>query len=143
MRISDWSSDVCSSDLFHHGRRRRPPRDRVADRQRERRGLDLEHIALARLDPLAERQGRGAEEMDMHVAGAAEQAIFEMMVLEVGDAVRHIRFARQKGLFPQRPAIAYDAADPHDMRSEERRGGKECVSKCRSRGTPYNEKKKT
>src|SRR3546814_7904933 len=86
MRISDWSSDVCSSDL----------------RQRERRGLDLEHIALARLDPLAERQGRGAEEMDMHVAGAAEQAIFEMMVLEVGDAVRHIRFARQKGLFPQR-----------------------------------------
>src|SRR3546814_3038305 len=92
MRISDWSSDVCSSDL----------------RQRERRGLDLEHIALARLDPLAERQGRGAEEMDMHVAGAAEQAIFEMMVLEVGDAVRHIRFARQKGLFPQRPALAYD-----------------------------------
>src|SRR3546814_11984480 len=64
MRISDWSSDVCSSDL------------------------------------------------------AAEQAIFEMMVLEVGDAVRHIRFARQKGLFPQRPAIAYDAADPLDMRGQ-------------------------
>src|SRR3546814_11810362 len=56
--------------------------------------------------------------MDMHVAGAAEQAIFEMMVLEVGDAVRHIRFARQKGLFPQRPAIAYDAADPLDMRGQ-------------------------
>src|SRR3546814_10588486 len=70
MRIRDWSSDVCSS------------------------------------------------EMDMHVAGAAEQAIFEMMVLEVGDAVRHIRFARQKGLFPQRPAIAYDAADPLDMRGQ-------------------------
>src|SRR3546814_9579318 len=70
MRIRDWSSDVCSSDLY------------------------------------------------MHVAGAAEQAIFEMMVLEVGDAVRHIRFARQKGLFPQRPAIAYDAADPLDMRGQ-------------------------
>src|SRR3546814_15587484 len=28
-------------------------------------------------------------------------------------------------------------------RSEARRGGKECVSTCRSRGTPYHEKKKT
>src|SRR3546814_11676319 len=27
-------------------------------------------------------------------------------------------------------------------RSEERRGGKECVSTCRSRGAPYHEKKK-
>src|SRR3546814_11602444 len=27
------------------------------------------------------------------------------------------------------------------IRSEERRVGKECVSKCRSRGSPYNEKK--
>src|SRR3546814_12437485 len=27
-------------------------------------------------------------------------------------------------------------------RSEERRGGKECVSKCRCRGSPYHEKKK-
>src|SRR3546814_18301594 len=27
-------------------------------------------------------------------------------------------------------------------RSEERRVGKECVSKCRSRGSPYNSKKK-
>src|SRR3546814_11535857 len=30
-----------------------------------------------------------------------------------------------------------------DMRSEERRVGKECVSTCRSRGSPYHYKKKT
>src|SRR3546814_11417747 len=30
-----------------------------------------------------------------------------------------------------------------NQRSEERRVGKECVSTCRSRGSPYNEKKKT
>src|SRR3546814_9120417 len=30
---------------------------------------------------------------------------------------------------------------PAVARSEERRVGKECVSKCRSRGAPYNEKK--
>src|SRR3546814_11854060 len=29
-----------------------------------------------------------------------------------------------------------------NIRSEERRVGKECVSKCRSRGAPYDEKKK-
>src|SRR3546814_21095102 len=29
------------------------------------------------------------------------------------------------------------------LRSEERRGGKECVSTCRSRWSPYHEKKKT
>src|SRR3546814_17141819 len=34
--------------------------------------------------------------------------------------------------------------NPHDgRRSEERRVGKECVSKCRSRGSPSHEKKKT
>src|SRR3546814_13417938 len=30
----------------------------------------------------------------------------------------------------------------HGARSEERRGGKECVSTCRSRWSPYHEKKK-
>src|SRR3546814_15550687 len=38
-----------------------------------------------------------------------------------------------KGLSPHRPAFS---------RSEERRVGKECVSTCRSRWSPYHEKKK-
>src|SRR3546814_11449484 len=32
--------------------------------------------------------------------------------------------------------------EPAMNRSEERRAGKECVRTCRSRGSPYNEKKK-
>src|SRR3546814_20079186 len=32
---------------------------------------------------------------------------------------------------------------PRDRRSEERRVGKECVSSCKSRGSPYNSKKNT
>src|SRR3546814_16586560 len=34
---------------------------------------------------------------------------------------------------PNRPAFRYN-----DARSEERRVGKECVSTCRSRGSPYH-----
>src|SRR3546814_15769367 len=75
MRISDWSSDVCSSDL---------------------------------LDP----------------AEAVE-------ALELGQPLDLVRFA------------AHVRAEhlPH-ARSEERRVGKECVSTCRSRWSPYHYKKK-
>src|SRR3546814_3555897 len=78
MRISDWSSDVCSSDLNHF-------RGGVRARQRtgDRKGL------LRRVDDL----GR--------------------------DTARHLG-----GLL--------------HGRSEERRVGKECVSTCRSRWSPYH-----
>src|SRR3546814_5993079 len=76
MRISDWSSDVCSSDL-----------DAEDDRPR-----------LALLD-LAEDQVGGAEQ---RVDGLA------LRILDRG------------------------------RRSEERRVGKECVSTCRSRWSPYH-----
>src|SRR3546814_17323927 len=36
----------------------------------------------------------------------------------------------------QRPERAGDKPQPKKARSEERRGGKECVSTCRSRGAP-------
>src|SRR3546814_14590003 len=45
-------------------------------------------------------------------------------------------------------AAAIESLDPrirytlHDGRSEERRVGKECVSTCRSRWSPYHKKKK-
>src|SRR3546814_13227117 len=79
MRISDWSSDVCSSDL---GPIHRHERDVPAQcRQRTRHGCA--------------RRERGA----------------------VG------QFLAQ-------------------TRSEERRVGKECVSTCRSRWSPYHKKKK-
>src|SRR3546814_12724435 len=35
-----------------------------------------------------------------------------------------------------------ERVDGHAGRSEERRGGKECVSTCRSRWSPYHKKKK-
>src|SRR3546814_14226294 len=86
MRISDWSSDVCSSDL---------------------------RLFLGQC--------------------------------EIGGAV-----GQQQLLAHQRMHLRADAAvDHHDRaadaasRSEERRVGKECVSTCRSRWSPYHEKTHT
>src|SRR3546814_20068305 len=100
MRMSDWSSDVCSSDLqgaagcaVHIGR-----------------DVELPH----------QRDGGG-----------------------VAPAGRDLRAEQDAG--PLR--LDQDVDKPLDVvrvadRSEERRVGKECVSTCRSRGSPYTSKKK-
>src|SRR3546814_5915654 len=83
MRISDWSSDVCSSDLLF-----RP------------RGL-AQHVEAVAVP------GRT-------IARAPRQRLFD------------------------RPAEHIMAAKERHRRSEERRVGKECVSTCRSRWSPYH-----
>src|SRR3546814_16380755 len=91
MRISDWSSDVCSSDL----------------RQLEHLGRLLDHVG--RRD------------------GLLGHDIIIDQQLEVL-AGRHA--------VDQPPRL-----DGRLFRSEERRVGKECVSTCRSRWSPYHYKK--
>src|SRR3546814_12174285 len=97
MRISDWSSDVCSSDLvgvvYEHARR--------------------QWVDLHALDALPLRQEI--------VHGLEERLVVSPFRNANPDAVR------------------CQMAD----RSEERRVGKECVSTCRSRWSPYHYKKKT
>src|SRR3546814_11601734 len=93
MRISDWSSDVCSSDLPFTAEQ-------------------THHIAKAELRPVCvDRVGLGV--------GAAH--------------VCHGEHNRLGGRLRQKLQ--------HEVRSEERRVGKECVSTCRSRWSPYHEKK--
>src|SRR3546814_12634373 len=96
MRISDWSSDVCSSDLIGIS-------DRLIDR------IPLIGAAFAH----RRRAMFGAE------PGVA--AIMLKMIGKAGDRSRRDEIAR--------------------LRSEERRVGKECVSTCRSRWSPYHKKK--
>src|SRR3546814_7749732 len=94
MRISDLSSDVCSSDLQHilvAQRRLGALPDAVNDAVAHR-------MAVGVVDPL------------------------EMIDVEHRDRQRRAMFARPR----QR------------LRSEERRVGKECVSTCRSRWSPYH-----
>src|SRR3546814_10881524 len=56
MRISDWSSDVCSSDLQHHsgGAYRKPPGIDCGDRRLSQQlGLNLKYVQLwERASPL-------------------------------------------------------------------------------------------
>src|SRR3546814_3378828 len=88
MRISDWSSDVCSSDL------------------------------LAGPDLHAGGEGRGPP-VPAHVLGAHGDGGHALG----GERPREGRHVHEAG---------------HVLRSEERRVGKECVSTCRSRWSPYH-----
>src|SRR3546814_7349088 len=87
MRISDWSSDVCSSDLL-------PQRGGVVD----------DH------DGLCHGNSCGWEGQKNTTSPAAAPV----------------------------PAAAFSGLPVVSLRSEERRVGKECVSTCRSRWSPYN-----
>src|SRR3546814_14257939 len=107
MRISDWSSDVCSSDLGV-GKLQRPNRRPLADEYR-----DMDEDPDDQRDPNRRQPG---------------------LETRIGTA-RRARPGREV-----RPAHA--AAGWKTIRSEERRVGKECVSTCRSRWSPYHEKKK-
>src|SRR3546814_16631409 len=101
MRISDWSSDVCSSDLVLH-----PLLEGVADRR-----VVVQRVAAVLL-PRRRVQGQvGPGEF----VGNSEIGID---LLEVCGGV-------------------LQAPEPR-IRSEERRVGKECVSTCRSRWSPYH-----
>src|SRR3546814_11530022 len=97
MRISDWSSDVCSSDLGAVGQ-------------------------LARRDRLAV-QG------DELYAGVLDAQLQDARVAGVAEAQAHV------GVMPD---DHLQQVLPVQRRSEERRVGKECVSTCRSRWSPYH-----
>src|SRR3546814_18651856 len=87
MRISDWSSDVCSSDLGRH---------------------------------------------------ACGDLCGRCLLCHLLSRDRFCAGARDDGAGLPEGAVPADPA----RRSEERRVGKECVSTCRSRWSPYHYKKK-
>src|SRR3546814_15542915 len=111
MRISDWSSDVCSSELQRHriGPVARPPHRLV--------GIGTDRAAqVERQDPPGLPPARAALGQALHprALGQASPA----------DLAQHRKMNEDIAL-----AV---------VRSEERRAGKECVSTCRSRWSPYN-----
>src|SRR3546814_15668633 len=100
MRISDWSSDVCSSDLEEA--------EEMADRVGVITGGRL--ILVEQKDELIKKLGRKTLTLNL-----AEQ--LEAVPAELADWKLELA---------------------GDGRSEERRVGKECVSTCRSRWSPYH-----
>src|SRR3546814_12600300 len=116
MRISDWSSDVCSSDL---------PlvRTQVGDRF-TLAGSAIEGPAM--ITALQPSFRTDAAERQRHPPMGA--AVFERPHFSHFIAKQHDRFAiKEKSLWLFSPD-----------RSEERRVGKECVSTCRSGGSRYH-----
>src|SRR3546814_21055978 len=115
MRISDWSSDVCSSDLFANGvyavwypYKKRFDTERFLRRLRRDCGREAINYVL--------ETGAGSEGQ-MHACGVV---VINPPFSFVGEMAAAL------------PWLA-------DMlRSEERRVGKECVSTCRSRWSPYH-----
>src|SRR3546814_4221539 len=92
MRISDWSSDVCSSDL---------------------------PVSVSNTFPV--------ESVD---------SISFVRALELASSASPELAAARRELAASRALISQAGARPN--RSEERRVGKECVSTCRSRWSPYH-----
>src|SRR3546814_19517841 len=95
MRISDWSSDVCSSDLTMQ---------------------------------------------DIMTASSKV-----MIDAEVGNNMLYLpldQIMKQAASPTSKDSSGAAASGSSSSRSEERRVGKECVSTCSSRWSPYHEKKK-
>src|SRR3546814_19383444 len=125
MRISDWSSDVCSSDL--------------AD-------VSFETALRARIKALPEVVS-AASSVDWSVR--PQGAFTSAIVLTVAYDPRGRTMTGWQGWIPTRVYIDVMAASApvkatlrDAIRSEERRVGKECVSTCRTRGEPDHSKKK-
>src|SRR3546814_13203847 len=111
MRISDWSSDVCSSYLYF--RRFLPGTDcapELADEYNRRVTADYEEI-------------RDFVILHYCLTGRCDTAFWRACA----DMELPPSLARRIALFRINGTI----------RSEERRVGKECVSRCRARWSPY------
>src|SRR3546814_12562545 len=127
MRISDWSSDVCSSDLVGVGG--------AGEAHRARRAVAAEelHAVLVQGDAQAGAVGHGqlevavVQRLGQDFLGQQQRAEQLGAPLQVGERREHVR---------------RDHGTDRALRSEERRVGKEGVSACRSRWAPYHYKKK-
>src|SRR3546814_15003305 len=102
MRISDWSSDVCSSDLYLY---------RIVE-------ILFEYAPFAAMSGAAIRQDRFG-------SGNKTKHLHRFWPHILGAAMAGKMNSNAGG------QIVY-------RRSEERRVGKECVSTCRSRWSPYH-----
>jgi hypothetical protein len=64
--------------------------DGVAKRPAKTGEFDVHDVAIQELDAVAEAEGVRAEEVNVDIALAAMGRIFEVVMLKIGDGVRHI-----------------------------------------------------
>src|SRR3546814_13237870 len=117
MRISDWSSDVCSSDLY------------MNYALTDFRAVRIAFADLPSVDPQGSALGGTGIAVSAFGEAPAEAARFAQWVAS-GTV--------QRGLYAAAGGQPAHAA----ARPDERRVGKECVSTGRSRWAPYPKKRK-
>src|SRR3546814_19430509 len=122
MRISDWSSDVCSSDLLDFADVRsvmgEMGKAMMGTGEAEGDGRALQAAEKAIANPLLDGVSmRGAKGVIVSIVGGDD-----MRLMEVEEAANHLR--------------ALVDPDANISRSETRRRGKECGSTCRTRWSP-------
>src|SRR3546814_11260367 len=126
MRISDWSSDVCSSDLLFGGTRRELEQV-SAQAESQRYQTEAAHLTVA---------GRVVNQV-LTIAGIrARIATADALIAEDQHNVDLTETRRRAGEGTLTEVL--NAQAQLATRSEERRVGKECVSTCRSRWSPYH-----
>src|SRR3546814_6019041 len=115
MRISDWSSDVCSSDLAM---------------------TRAEEILI--VAGVTKKTDRSVPETSWHAAAETILADMGCDWEEAGPHWGRRRVHRANAGKWARPEKATKRAPPPRARAEERRVGQECVSTCRSWWSPYH-----
>src|SRR3546814_19577071 len=103
MRISDWSSDVCSSDLY----------------------LIKPFDDMELLNAIESRLRKHSNKRNISILSSSLPEDLESLLEELISLGRKKSYKKKQNIY-------------QELRSEERRVGKSCVSTCRSRWSMYH-----
>src|SRR3546814_13742970 len=128
MRISDWSSDVCSSDLNQRWRSRFEVTDDIGAVR-----LQIANRLDSRFDAHDNLQSKFSPNIDRF-------RVHAISVETTGDhhALHGVPPSSRSSVRTYRNIQERHRKHGTETRSEERRVGKECVSTCRSRRSLYH-----
>src|SRR3546814_1330090 len=119
MRISGWSSVVCSSDLLSGKRLPNAPEWTRGGSAEYRAPLTASLTGYGRIDGSHKSSVYYQQNLDPYAFQGPRTIVNARVGIDTGSGVTFEAFAR-------------------NLRSEERRVGKACVSTCRSRWSPYH-----
>src|SRR3546814_13377494 len=129
MRISDWSSDVCSSDLLSTDKAVYP--------------INAMGLTKALMEKVLLAQARTLAESDTILCATRYGNVMASRGSVIPLFVSQLKKKKPITVTdPNMTRFLMSLDDSVDLRSEERRVGKECVSTCRSRWSPDHSKKK-